>query len=187
MHSFPNLEPGHWSMSSSNYCFLPCIYISSGGRQGDLVFPSLEEFSSLLKSIVKGFSVANEAEVDVFLEFSCFVYDPTDVGNLISGSSAFFKSSLYIWKFSGQVLLKPSLEDFEHDLASMWNENSYVVVCTFFAIAHFWDWNENRPFPVLWHCWVFQICWHIECSTSTASSFRIWNSSVGVLSPPLCS
>ena len=69
--------------------------------------------------IHKGFGIVNEAEVDVFLEFSCFVYDPTDVGNLISGSSAFFKSSLYIWKFSGQVLLKPSLEDFEHDLASM--------------------------------------------------------------------
>ena len=150
MHSFPSLEPVHCSMSSCNCCFLPCIHISSGGRQGDLVFPSLEEFSSLLKSTVKGFSVVNEAEVDVFLEFSCFVYDPTDVGNLISGSSAFFKSSLYIWKFSGQVLLKPSLEDFEYDLAGMWNENSCVVVCIFFIIAHFWDWNENRPFPVLW-------------------------------------
>ena len=69
---------------------------------------------------VKGISVVNEAEVDVFLELSCFFfYDPTDVGNLISASSAFFKSSLYIWKFSVHVLLRPSLEDFEHDLASM--------------------------------------------------------------------
>ena len=69
--------------------------------------------------IVKGFSVVNEAEVDVFLEFSCFVYDPADVGDLIFGSSTFSKSSLYICKFSVHVLLKPRLEDFEHDLAGM--------------------------------------------------------------------
>ena len=68
---------------------------------------------------VKGFSVVNEAEVDVFLEFSCFVYDPADVGDLIFGSSTFSKSSLYICKFSVHVLLKPRLEDFEHDLAGM--------------------------------------------------------------------
>ena len=68
---------------------------------------------------VKGFSVVNEAEVDAFLEFSCFLYDPTDVGNLISGSSDFSKSSLYLWKFSIHILLKPDLKDFEHYLASM--------------------------------------------------------------------
>ena len=84
-------------------------------------------YSHLLKNFpqftvipsVKGFSIVNEAETDVFLEFSYFFYDPTDVGNLISGSSAFSKSSLYIWKFLVRVLLKPSLDDFEHDLASM--------------------------------------------------------------------
>ena len=65
---------------------------------------------------VKGFNVANEAETDVFLEFSCFFYDPVDVGNLISGSYAFSKSSLYIWKLLVHILLKPSLKDFEHDL-----------------------------------------------------------------------
>ena len=68
---------------------------------------------------VKGFSTANEAEVDVSLELSYFVYDPANVSNLIDGSSAFSKSSLYIWKFSVHVLLKPDLENFEHDLASM--------------------------------------------------------------------
>ena len=68
---------------------------------------------------VKGFSLVNEAEIDVFLEFSCFFYDPTDVGNLISGSSAFCKSSLNIWKFLVHVLLKPGLENFEHFFASM--------------------------------------------------------------------
>ena len=69
--------------------------------------------------IVKGFSIVNEVEVDVFLEFPCFFYDPVYVGNLISGSSAFSKSSLYIWNFSVHILLKPSLKDFEHNLAGM--------------------------------------------------------------------
>ena len=81
-------------------------------------------YSHLLKNFpqfvviytVKGFSVVNEAEVDVFLKVSCFFYDPMDAGNLISDSSAFSKSSLNIWKFSVHVLLKPSLKDFEHSL-----------------------------------------------------------------------
>ena len=68
---------------------------------------------------VKGFSVVNEAEVDVFLEFACFFYDPTDIGNLISGSSAFSKSILNIWEFMVHVLLKPGLENFEYYFASM--------------------------------------------------------------------
>ena len=90
---------------------------------------------------VKGFNVVNEA--DVFLEFSYFSYDPADVGNLISGSSAFSKCNLYIWKFLVHVLLKHSLEDFEHYLASMCNKHNYMVVGTFFGIALLWDWNEN--------------------------------------------
>ena len=68
---------------------------------------------------VKGFSVVNETEVDIFLEFSCFLYNPTDVGNLTSGSSAFSKSSLSIWEFSVHIMLKPGLENFEHYFASM--------------------------------------------------------------------
>ena len=84
-------------------------------------------YSSLLKNFpqfvvihtVKGFSVVNKAEGGVFLEFSCFFDDPVDVGNLISGSSAFSKSILNIWKFKVQVLLKPGLENFEHYFASM--------------------------------------------------------------------
>ena len=68
---------------------------------------------------VKGFSIVNEAEVDVFLELSCFFYNPTYLGNLISGSSAFSKTDLYTWKFSVHVLLKPSLENFEHYFANM--------------------------------------------------------------------
>jgi len=80
---------------------------------------SLRIFQFVVIYTVKSFSIANEAEVDVFLEFSCFFDDPTDVGNLMSGFSAFSKSSLYIWKFSVHVLLKPSLKDFQHYFASM--------------------------------------------------------------------
>ena len=68
---------------------------------------------------IKGFSVVNEAEVDVFLEFPCFFYDPTDVDNLVSGSSAFSKTSLNIWKSTVHLLLKPGLENFEHYFTSM--------------------------------------------------------------------
>ena len=68
---------------------------------------------------VKGFSIVNEAEVDIFLEFSSFLYDPTNVGNLISGSSASLKPNLYIWEFSVYIQLKPSLKDFEHNLTSI--------------------------------------------------------------------
>ena len=81
----------------------------SRGRSGGLVFPSLEEFCIVCCDLhSQGFGVVNKAEVDVFLELSCFLDDPTDVGNLISGSSAFTKSSLNIWKFTVHVLLKPS-------------------------------------------------------------------------------
>ena len=92
----------------------------------------------------------NKAEIDGFLELSCFCYDPLDVGNLISGSSAFSKSSLNIWKFTVHVLLKPGLENYEHYFTSMWDECNCAVVWTFFGIAFPWDWNENWPFPVLW-------------------------------------
>ena len=86
---------------------------------------------------VKGFSVVSEVEIDAFFEFSYFFYDPVDVDNLISGSSVFSKSSLYICKFSVHVLLKPSLKDFEHNLANVksvqLNDNLKIL----------WDWNEN--------------------------------------------
>ena len=75
----------------------------------------------------RGFGRDNEAEVCVFLKFSCFFYDPTNGGNLISDSSAFSKYNLYIWKFSVRLLSKPSLEDFEHNLTSMRHECDCVV------------------------------------------------------------
>jgi len=97
-------------MPGSNCCFLTYIQVS---QEADKVV----WYSHLLKNFpqfivihtVKGFSIVNEAEVDAYLEFSCFFCDPTDVGNLVSGSSAFSKSSLYIWKFLVQVVLKPNL------------------------------------------------------------------------------
>ena len=84
---------------------------------------------------VKGFGKVNKAEIDVFLELSSFSYDPKDVGNLISSSSVFSKSSLNIWNFMVHVLLKPGLENFEHYSASMWDESNWVVVWAVFGIA----------------------------------------------------
>ena len=128
---------------------------------------------------VKGFSVINEA--DVFLKFSCFFYDPTDVGNLISGSSAFSKSSLNMWEFSVHELLKPSLENFEHYFASVWDECNYVVVWTLFGIAFLCDCNENWPFPVLWPLLSFPnmlVYWvqHFHSIISQDLEWLNWNS-----------
>ena len=121
----------------------------------------------------KGFSTVNETKVDAFLEFPCFFYDSVFVGNLISGSSAFSKSSLNIWKFLIHVLLKPSLKDFEHNLTGMWNKCNCMVIWTFFGLASLWDWDENWPFPVLWPFSVLlfsKLAGINECSTLTESS-----------------
>ena len=145
-YSFTNLVPVCCSMSASNCCFLICIHISQ--EAGQVVW-----YSYLFKIVVihrvKGFGIVSKGETDLFLEFSCFFYDLMDVGNLISGSSVFYKSNLNIWKFTVNVLLKPGLENFEHYFASVWDEYNCVVVWTFFGIAFLWDWNENWPFPVL--------------------------------------
>ena len=108
MYSFPNLEPVCYSMSSSNCCFLTCIQTSQ--EAGQVVWYShlFQNFrQSVMIHTVKGFGVVNKAEVDIFLELSGFFNDPIDVGNLISGSSAFSKSYWNIWKFMVHVLLKP--------------------------------------------------------------------------------
>ena len=119
-----------------------------------------------------------------FLEFSCSFYVPADVNYLISGSSAFSKFRLNIWNFSIHVLSKPGLENFEQYFASVWDEYNCAVVWTFFGVA-FGSGMKTDLFQSCGHCWVFQICWHIECGTFKASSFRIWNSSTGITSPPL--
>ena len=145
-----NLEPV-CSMSGPNCCFLTCIQISQEAGKVfwySCLFQNFPQFVVIYT--VKGFGIVNEAEIDVFLELSCFFHDPADVGNLISSSSAFYKSSLNIWKLMVHELLKPGLENFEHYFASMWDECNCVVVFAFLGIAFLWDWNENWPFPFLW-------------------------------------
>ena len=105
--------------------------------------------------------------------------------NLISDSSVFSKTSWNIWKFMVHILLKPGLENFERYSTSVWDECNCAVVWAFFGIVFLRVWNENWLFQSCGHCWVFQICWHIECSTFTASSFRIWKRFTGIPSPPL--
>ena len=107
-------------MSSSNCCFLTSIQISQ--EEGQVVWYSylFQNFpQSIVIHTVKGFGIVNRAEIDVFLELSCFFDDPGDVGNLVSSSSAFSKTSLNIWKFMVHVLLKPGLENFEHYFTSV--------------------------------------------------------------------
>ena len=111
MYSFPTFEPICCSTSSSNCCFLTCIQVSQDAGQVvwySHLFWIFPQFIVIHR--VKGFGTVNKAEIDVFLELSCFFNDPADVGNLISDSSAFSKSSLNTWKFLIRVLLKPSLE-----------------------------------------------------------------------------
>ena len=145
---FPRFEPACCSMSGSNCCFLTKIQVSQ--ETGKVVwyshlFKNFPQFAVI--HTVKGFSIVNEA--DVFLEFPCFLYNPTNVGDFIFGSCAFSKSSLNIWKFSFHVRLKPGLENFEHYFVSVWNKLNCTVVWTFFGIVLLWKWNENWPFPVL--------------------------------------
>ena len=108
------------SMSSSNCCFLTCIQVSQEAGQVlwySHLFQSFPQF--IVIHTVKGFGIVNKAEIDAFLELFCFFDDPADVGNLISGSSAFSKTSLNIWKFTVHLLLKPGLENFEHYFTSV--------------------------------------------------------------------
>ena len=131
-------------MSSSNCCFLTCIQVSwetSKVIWYSYLFKNFPQF--VVICTVKGFSVINGAEVDIFMEFPCFLHDSVNVGSLISSYSDFSKSCLYIWKFSIRVLLKPSLKDFEHNLARMWSECNCMVLRTFFGIALHWHWNKN--------------------------------------------
>ena len=129
IYFFPIFEPVHCSMSSSNCCLLTCMQVSQ--KAGKVIW-----YFHWSRS---------RCSFGIPLLFLLSAY----IDNLISSSSAFTKSSLYIWKFSLHVLLKPSL-DFEHNLATMWNECNSMVIWTFFVIAYLCGWNENWPFPVLW-------------------------------------
>ena len=104
---------------------------------------SLRTFQFVAIHTVKVFSIVCEAEVDVFLEFPCFLHDLVDVDDLISHSPACSKSCLNIWNFLVHIPLKPSLKDFKHNLASMWSECSCMAAWTFFDITFLWDWSKN--------------------------------------------
>ena len=165
-YSFPNFEPVCSFISSSNCCSLSYIQVSQEIGKAVWYFHLFKNFSKFVViHTVKGFGVVNKAKIDVFLIFSCFFYDPADVGNLLSGSSACSKSSLNIWKFTVHVFwslawrilsitllaceMSAIVQEFEHSLAS-----------PFFGTA-----MKTDLFQSCGHCWVFQICWHIECST----------------------
>ena len=181
MYSFPNLEPVRCSTSSSNCWFLTCIQISQEAGKTiwySHLFKNFPQF--VVIHTVKGFGIVNKAEIDVFLELSCSLSDPVDIGNLISGSLPFLNPTWTSGSSQFHILLKPGLENIEHCFANVWDECSCVVVWTFFGIGMKTDFFQSCD-----HCWVFQICWHIEWSTFTASSFRIWNGLAGISSPPL--
>ena len=173
-------------MSSSNCCFMTCIQISQ--EAGQVVW-----YSHLSKNFphfvvthtVKGFVIVNEAEVDVFLEFSCFFYDPTYVDNLISGSSAFFKYSLNIWKFTVHVLLKHSLENFEHYFASRWDECNCAVAWIFLALPFLGTGMKTDLSSPVSTAELSNFAGILSAGLSQHHFFRVWNSTAGIQSPQL--
>ena len=140
MYSFSYLEPVCRSMSSSNCCFLTCIQVSQEAGQVvwySHLFQNFPQF--IVIHTVKGFGIVNKAEINVFLELSCFFNDPADVGNLISGFSTFSKSSLNIWKFTVHVLLKPYLEG--RDIYLGTNMDSQLKNSSFEESSCLWKMN----------------------------------------------
>ena len=131
-------------MSSSNCCFLTCIQISP--EAGEVfwyshLFKNFPQF--VVTHTVKGFGIVNKAEGDIFLQLSCFSDVPTNAGNLISGSSAFSKLNMYIWKFLVHILLNPGFTDFERDLPSTRNEHNCAAVGAVPGAALLWDCDKH--------------------------------------------
>ena len=168
-------------MSSSNCCFLTCIQISQEAGQVAWYSHLCKNFPQFMViHIVKGFGIIKKAEIDVFLELSCFLNDPEDVDNLISGSSAFSKTSVNIWKFTVHIFLKPGLENFEHYSTSMWDECNCAAVWAFFGVALYpsvksksKDWTVTytlmitaerwkQPNCQLTDRWIKKLCTHTE-------------------------
>ena len=173
-------------MSGSNCYFLSCTQIS---QEADKVvwYPHLlKKFPQFVViHSVKSFGIVNKAEVSVFSwnSFAFFMIQwllaiwslvllPFPNTAWTYGSSQF----IYCWSLTWRT---------KHYFVNMWDECNSVVDGTLFGIAFLWEWNENWTFQTCSHCWVLQICWHIDCTTLTVSSFRIWNSSTGIPSPPL--
>ena len=173
-------------MSRSNCCFLTCKQVSQ--EAGQVVWYShlFQNFTQfIVVHTVKGFGIVNKAEIDVFLELSCFlmIQSMLAIWSLVrlpflkpawtSGSSRFTYCWSLAWRIWSITLLACEMsaivQQFEHSLGLL-----------FFGIG-----VKTDLFQSCDHCWIFQICWHIKCSTFTASSFRIWSSSAGIPSPPL--
>ena len=160
-------------MSSSNCCFLTCMTSQEAGQVVwySHLFQNFPQF--VMIHTVKGFGMVNKAEIRWFLELSHFFDDPADVGNFISGSSAFSKTSvniwsswfMYCWSLAWRIL-SITLLACEMSAIVWWFEHSLALL--FFGIG-----MKTDLFQSCGHYWVFQICWHTECSTLTASSFRI--------------
>ena len=182
MYCFPNLEPVHCSKSGSNCCFLTCIKVSQEVDKVVWYFHLFKNFSQyVVIHTVKGFSVVDE--VNVFLEFSWFLM---------------MQQILAIWFLLPLPFLNPAWtsgsSEFTYFRSLAWKILSITLLaCEISAIMQYFEHSSALPFFAIGmktdifqscgHCWVFQICWHIECSTFTASSVRIWNSSTGI--PPL--
>ena len=153
-----NTQPWHTPIPIWNQSVVPCSVLTVASWPAYRFLKRQIRWSGILISwrifqfvvihTVKGF--VNEAEIDMFLELSHFFNDAVDVGNLISGSSAFLKSCLNIWKFTVHIPLKHGLENFEHYFSGVWDEWFCAVVWIFFSVAFLWDSNENWHFPVLW-------------------------------------
>ena len=147
MYSFSYLEPVCCSMSSSNCCFLTCIQVSQEAGQVvwySYLFQNFPQF--IVIHTVKGFGIVNKAEIDVFLQLSCFFDDPADVGNLISASSAFSKSSLNIWKFMVHVLLAWRILSFTLlvcEMSAVVRQFEHSLALTFFGIGMKTDLSQS--------------------------------------------
>ena len=156
-----------FSMSRSNCCFLACIQVSQEAGQVvwySHLFQNFPQF--IVIHTVKGFGVVNKAEIDVFLELSCFFHDPVDVGNSISSPSDSSKTSLNIWKFMVHVLLKPGLENFEHYFTSMWNIFRHCqMLASGIAVT-----VKNLPWlkiiALMWDSSLGPLAWLLPCGSS---------------------
>ena len=140
-----------FSIQGSNCCFLTYIQVSQEAVKMFWYSHFSKSFPQFVMiHTVKGFSLVDETEIDVSLKFPCFLCDPANVGSLIFRSSSFSKPSLDIWMFLVHIVLKPSKQDFKHDLTSTWDECNCLMASTFFGTTLLEFGDEDRPFPVLW-------------------------------------
>ena len=172
-------------MSSSNCCFHACIQVFQEAGKVAWYSYLFKNFPVCCDPHSQSFSLVNKTEVDVFLELCCLFDDPVDGGNFFCGSSVFlnpvwtYGSSrfTYSWILAWKIL---SITLLACEISAIVQQFEYSLALPFFGIE-----MKTDLFQSCGHCWVFQICWHIECSTFTASSCRTWNSSAGIPSPPL--